>query len=284
MNKPDIYAEIAAYRTDSNKNTNALHPIVVVRLLALFRELDTIFGRGKVQIASAVRTYEQQKYLYETSPPGYAANPDSYHGTNIEGVSLRGSNHQQQEDGWGRAVDLRTYIGWGPVHSRLAKFGLRLAVLDPYEPWHVEATTSSLGPWLNGPWPNPPGWYRPLRRLMNGGDVSSLQRQLKAGSIDGSYGPGTESLVRQFQRSRMLEVDGVWGRGSQQEYENLPMTAKEFVYEARSHVLHAIEAMQKADALVASANPDDLRIKDALENLDSSRRIIARVLKDGDGV
>jgi peptidoglycan hydrolase-like protein with peptidoglycan-binding domain len=49
-----------------------------------------------------------------------------------------------------------------------------------------------------------------------GGAVKQLQRALKSagytvGKIDGSYGPSTESAVKQFQQAQGLTADGIAG-------------------------------------------------------------------------
>jgi peptidoglycan hydrolase-like protein with peptidoglycan-binding domain len=50
---------------------------------------------------------------------------------------------------------------------------------------------------------------------MRGDDVKSLQAALKnngfSGDVDGVFGPFTEVLVKQFQRKRNLDADGVVG-------------------------------------------------------------------------
>ncbi|MGJ6979565.1 phage tail tip lysozyme [Aestuariimicrobium soli] len=57
--------------------------------------------------------------------------------------------------------------------------------------------------------------YPTLRRGSSGSAVTTLQYLLRATgrslSIDGSFGPGTESAVISFQRAKGLEVDGIVG-------------------------------------------------------------------------
>lgn len=55
-----------------------------------------------------------------------------------------------------------------------------------------------------------------LKRGASGPAVIALQQKLKAagfspGAIDGKFGPGTESAVKAFQRSRGLAADGIVG-------------------------------------------------------------------------
>ncbi len=54
-----------------------------------------------------------------------------------------------------------------------------------------------------------------LRRGMKVDQVAELQRQLAAAgfpvTIDGDFGPGTEAMVKAFQRARGLEADGIVG-------------------------------------------------------------------------
>lgn len=62
----------------------------------------------------------------------------------------------------------------------------------------------------------------PLPRLMsnpcNGSDVTRLQQQLSDRTwtitVDGFFGPGTESVVRQFQADKGLVSDGVVGNNT----------------------------------------------------------------------
>ena len=58
---------------------------------------------------------------------------------------------------------------------------------------------------------------RLLRRGHSGEDVNELQQLLMQagfdpGTVDGVFGPGTESAVKAFQASRGLLVDGIVGR------------------------------------------------------------------------
>lgn len=60
-----------------------------------------------------------------------------------------------------------------------------------------------------------------LSRGLISGEVTSLQNNLKtlgfySGSLDGIYGAGTESAVRNFQRAHGLSQDGVAGAGTKQ--------------------------------------------------------------------
>ena len=60
------------------------------------------------------------------------------------------------------------------------------------------------------------------RRGASGQEVVKIQQQLQAlqlysGPLDGLFGGGTESAVRNFQRSRGLAVDGVVGSSTWKE-------------------------------------------------------------------
>lgn len=55
-----------------------------------------------------------------------------------------------------------------------------------------------------------------LKRGSSGPAVTAVQQRLQAagfspGAIDGKFGPGTESAVKMFQRSKGLAVDGIVG-------------------------------------------------------------------------
>jgi hypothetical protein len=245
--------------THGGVNVSQLHPIMGLRLAALFISLTNdgyaslTPGRGGYQILSGVRTRAEQIYLYnkiclQEGRCSMVANP--YHprssGPDAEGVLRHGSNHMAQRQSglwaleWGRnpttapvelgyAVDITTSVGWGPLHSRAAAFGLDWPLKgSPFEPWHFEAhpdrSTTANG-WLAGPWPRRPGIHRPLFMGLKGGDVAKLQRQLGI-RPDGAFGPGTRADVRTAQRTLNrilpktdLDIDGVWGPRDQRAFE-----------------------------------------------------------------
>jgi hypothetical protein len=67
-----------------------------------------------------------------------------------------------------------------------------------------------------------------LRRGSRGAHVETVQAQLKARgwtiSVDGSYGPGTEKVVRTFQQNKGLKADGVVGPVTWAAIWDLPVT------------------------------------------------------------
>jgi peptidoglycan hydrolase-like protein with peptidoglycan-binding domain len=224
----------------SGVNVTDLHPILGLRLAALFVDLTNAGlaslqpGYGNFQILSGVRTRSEQIYLYnriclQQGRCAYVANPyiARSSGPDAEGVLRYGSNHMAQRqdarwsEAWGRdhsrnpvevgyAVDFRnTGASWSSLHSRLARFGLDWPLkYGAVEVWHVEAfpdrSPSDLG-WLPGPWPRRPGVHRPLYAGLRGGDVRRLQRQLGV-DRDAVFGPGTAEAVRRWQRQLNAEI------------------------------------------------------------------------------
>jgi len=64
-----------------------------------------------------------------------------------------------------------------------------------------------------------------LRRGAEGAEVTKLQNALKAAgyklSVDGAFGPGTDRVVREFQKDNGLQADGIVGRGTWGELEKV---------------------------------------------------------------
>jgi len=226
-------------------NVSGLHPILGLRLAALFVDLTNAGyasntpGQGLFQITSGVRTREQQIALYNdiclrqgrcsmVANPYYARSS----GPDAEGVQRYGSNHmaQRQDARWakawgvafvdlGYAVDFRnTGTSWSNLHNRLGRYGLDWPLKgSPYEPWHVEAfPDQSPHPngWVTGPWPKRPGIHRPLFGGLRGGDVGKLQRMLKL-DADGVFGPSTTKAVRRAQRKLGTPRTGTWTAADQ---------------------------------------------------------------------
>ena len=122
--------------TSKHVNIELLHPEFKRRLEAFFRDSRI---RNKVKVVSGVRTYAQQKYLYDGYKSGragfnLAANPDR-----ITSSGFQGSYHMQQKafDNWGYAVDFRI-VGRGlstsQVNSIAKEYGIVKTV--PSEWWH----------------------------------------------------------------------------------------------------------------------------------------------------
>jgi hypothetical protein len=69
---------------------------------------------------------------------------------------------------------------------------------------------------------------RQLRRGAKGPAVRAIQERLKdrgwSVKVDGSFGPATERVVRQFQENKRLRVDGIVGRATHAALWLLPVT------------------------------------------------------------
>jgi hypothetical protein len=104
---------------DGNERVDLWHPALRERVAALSADPRM---RGTLWVESAVRTYTEQKYLYDNQHlPGFnlAANPDQWL-TPAYGLSAaRGSWHMQQPDGYGYAVDFYTSVLPGDVYRSL---------------------------------------------------------------------------------------------------------------------------------------------------------------------
>ena len=222
--------------------TDILHPTFKARLHAFLNEDSRISGR--VSIVSGVRSYADQKRLYDgwvARKPGcnLAANPDRKFAT-----GWQGSYHQAQSDGYGHAVDLRI-VGRGLTTgdvARIAKdYGIKQTVLNPFEWWHFQWRNSS------GVFPAPAMEGKPtetktavkkkvdmkgvgaaiaqlgeavrrqpLRRGSKNTAVKVLQQGLankgfNPGYPDGIFGRKTSLAVRNFQRASGLVVDSIVG-------------------------------------------------------------------------
>ena len=223
--------------------TDLLHPTFKARLHAFLNEDSRI--AGKVKIVSGVRSYADQKRLYDGWKAGkagfnLAANPDRKFGK-----LFQGSWHMQQPfDGFGHAVDLRITgrgLTTGDV-ARIAKeYGIRQTVWNPFEWWHFQWRDS------NGPFDAPAmkgrkseapkakkekvnmkgvlyaigEWAeqvkrQPLRKGMRNSAVKLLQTQLAnkgfpSGPPDGIFGRKTLRAVKSFQRANGLVIDGIVG-------------------------------------------------------------------------
>lgn len=80
-----------------------------------------------------------------------------------------------------------------------------------------------------GPAPQAPAWPgRYLRQGMSGSDVRMFQQQMRNRgwtiSVDGSFGPATDAVVRAFQREKNLGVDGIIGPKTWTAAWTLPVT------------------------------------------------------------
>lgn len=222
--------------------TDLLHPTFKARLHAFLNEDSRISGR--VSIVSGVRSYADQKRLYDgwvARKPGFnlAANPDRKFAP-----GWQGSYHMQQSDGYGHAVDLRI-VGRGLTTgdvARIAKdYGIKQTVLNPFEWWHFQWRNSSgifPAPAMEGkPTETKTAVKKkvdmkgvgaaiaqlgeavrrqPLRRGSKNTAVKVLQQGLankgfNPGYPDGIFGRKTSLAVRNFQRASGLVVDSIVG-------------------------------------------------------------------------
>lgn len=208
--------------------TDALHPKFKNRLERFFNDSRI---RGRVKIVSAVRTKAHQARLYDKYlSKGWplAANPDR-----IIAPGFKGSWHQQQDDGFGYAVDLRITrfgITEETVTGIAAMYGLRPTV--PSEWWHFQPRDAhgwfstdfaEEDPVVN--WAGIVAYVNdlgrqvglsPLRRGSRGPAVKAAQSRLSSigfdtSGIDGVFGRKTKQAVIKFQRHSDLRVDGVIG-------------------------------------------------------------------------
>lgn len=227
----------------SRVNVKDLHPKFKQRLEAFFADPRI---KGKVSVSSGVRTYQQQKYLYDgykSRRPGFnlAANPDR-----VNSAGFQGSYHMSQPkfDGYGYAVDFRIIgrISTSQVNAIAKEYGIVKTVASEW--WHHQPCRVS-GSKMNW-FPVEKDKKLPkaasvkseqasvfefiaacLKTVVRKGDkgpvVEFLQKLLdkngykltsrprKNSGVDGDFGPKTLRAVKQFQRDEGLAVDGVVG-------------------------------------------------------------------------
>lgn len=229
--------------TSNRVKIDGLHPRFIARLEAFFADPRIA---NRVAVVSGVRTYAQQKYLYDGYKAGkrgfnLAANPDRKRAN-----GWVGSFHQPQRqfEGFGYAVDLRITgkgITTGEVKKIATQYGMHAPIRSEW--WHFVpgSVKGSKFEWLpydasaEPPAPDPKDVLAEVakfveackdtivRRGDRGAVVEFLQTQLdkdghrltrkgKPGAgIDGVFGNMTDQAVRQFQRDEGLAVDGIVG-------------------------------------------------------------------------
>jgi len=229
--------------TSSRVKIDGLHPRFIARLEAFFADPRIA---NRVAVVSGVRTYAQQKYLYDGYKAGkrgfnLAANPDRKRAS-----GWQGSFHMAQPSygGFGYAVDLRITgkgITTGEVKKIATEYGMHAPIRSEW--WHFVpgSIVGNKFEWLpydasaEPPSPDPKDVLAEvakfveackdtvLRRGDRGAVVEFLQTQLdkdghrltrqgKPGAgIDGVFGKMTDQAVRQFQRDEGLAVDGIVG-------------------------------------------------------------------------
>lgn len=231
--------------TTSNRvNVADLHPKFKARLEAFFADPRI---KGRVAVVSGVRTYQQQKYLYngyKSRRPGFnlAANPDR-----VNSAGFQGSYHMSQPkfDSYGYAVDFRI-IGSGISTSQInriaSEYGIRKTVSSEW--WHHQPcrVVGSKMEWF----PVKKGIKIPkaaavkseyaaalefisaamktvtrkgdtgpivvfLQKLLDKNGYKLTRRPRKNAGVDGAFGRMTYLAVRQFQKDEGLVADGVVG-------------------------------------------------------------------------
>jgi hypothetical protein len=229
--------------TSSRVKIDGLHPRFIARLEAFFADPRIA---NRVAVVSGVRSYAQQKYLYDgykARKRGFnlAANPDRKRSN-----GWQGSFHMAQPSygGFGYAVDLRITgkgITTGEVKKIATQYGMHAPIRSEW--WHFVpgSIVGNKFEWLpydasaEPPSPDPKDVLAEvakfveackdtvLRRGDRGAVVEFLQTQLdkdghrltrqgKPGAgIDGVFGKMTDQAVRQFQRDEGLAVDGIVG-------------------------------------------------------------------------
>jgi len=229
--------------TSSRVKIEGLHPRFIARLEAFFADPRIA---NRVAVVSGVRSYAQQKYLYDGYKAGkkgfnLAANPDRKLRNGFQG-----SYHMSQPafDGFGYAVDFRITgkgITTGEVKKVATEYGMVASVRSEW--WHhvpgkVVGNKFEWLPYDQGkepPSPDPKNVLAEVAKFVEackntvvrkgdrGAVVEFLQTQLdkdgyrltrgrKPGAgIDGSFGKMTDKAVKQFQKDEDLIVDGVVG-------------------------------------------------------------------------
>lgn len=156
---------------NSSVNVEDLHPTLAYRVALLLGDRRL---KGQFSVGSGVRSYAEQKYLYDGYKAGragfnLAANPDRLIGT-WDGVTFRGSYHLEQSNGFGYAVDL--HKPWWMTKTRARQIvhpvgrEVGLAFDVPGEWWHAQHFKSGVT--VNGPLP-------PASQPSSGGQAMLIQ-------------------------------------------------------------------------------------------------------------
>lgn len=164
-----------------------------------------------VQISSGYRTFEDQATLYGQGRPDYVWNGRSY---GREGNIVTHARPGESVHNEGRAVDFFLVTSDG-----------KRALWKVDEKWRrVAEIAKEIGFLWGGDWASFPDyphleWPVSIRPFLQRGDtgrsVSEIQRNLNIHGyclqVDGSFGPITESAVKQFQEDHAIEIDGIVG-------------------------------------------------------------------------
>jgi hypothetical protein len=127
---------------DGNENVDALHPVLRARVSLLCADPRV---SSHLKVESAVRTYAEQKYLYDgyiSGRPGFnlAANPDRIISAGYNVAQPRGSWHMQQSDRYGYAVDFNFSALPPPLQTQLESVAADYLLIRtvPSEQWHYQ--------------------------------------------------------------------------------------------------------------------------------------------------
>ena len=230
----DAYKLLDQSKADGNERVKALHPVMAWRTALVIGTYWDQFGRRSLLIESGYRTKAEQTWLKQDAirrgRSSYVADPNRHVTTLRNGRPIKGSRHMKQGR-FAYAVDFRQpRQGWGPLHALLPKFGLRLTVTNPYEPWHVEAmNVYDGGRWFPAegskkrwaPWPpgQAPGDIRVVRRGDFGRDVWVLQRRAGVPDPDGDWGELTDTAINALLKRMGRKPDSTWGKRDERAYQ-----------------------------------------------------------------
>lgn len=216
----------------NSRRIEDLHPVVRA---ACQQHIDRCAKAGiTIILTSTLRDDEYQATLYakgRTAPGGVVTNVKV---TGAHGLGLaydvvpvvKGQAVWNDARMWKRIGDIGKQLGfvWGgdwkgfvdKPHFEMTQ-GLKFADLR----------AGKRPTWFNPPAPPEPT-AEPIRILevgMRGDDVKALQLELKALgyklSTDGSFGPATEQVVKQFQTDNKLKADGLVGPATQKKLNQL---------------------------------------------------------------
>lgn len=105
-----------------------------------------------------------------------------------------------------------------------------------------------------------------LKRGAEGADVVKLQNALKeAGyplTVDGVFGPGTDKVVRKFQKDNGLTADGIVGRGTWGAIEKVHQPKAANMQDIADRLFpHCLTQKYKLSGAQAPSNPPGMRLK-----------------------